>query len=167
MMRADQLCKFLSVVLAASLAVGSTSCKSGKDAGAVENTRPEPEAQSTPQATPAKTKLEPDESDLNWFLKELRSAANSQDMYRLAALMTPNFGYQLNPPLEGDGVFQYWDENNMWGELALIVNDEFVPNGDFMVAPPEFADPAILYTGYRAGIIQIAGKWRFAYFVRD
>ncbi len=159
--------KIIPVLVAAAALATASGCKSGKNEEAAGQSRPEPETAATPNPTPAAKKSQRDEGNLDWFLAELRDAVNSQDMYRLAALMTPNFGYQLNPPLEGDGVFQYWDENNLWGELALIVNDEFVPNGNFLVAPPEFADPATLYTGYRAGIVKVGGLWKFAYFVRD
>jgi hypothetical protein len=34
-----------------------------------------------------------------------------------------------------------------------------------MVAPPQFADEAAQYTGYRAGIRRVKGSWKFAYFV--
>ncbi len=34
-----------------------------------------------------------------------------------------------------------------------------------MVAPPQFADPAADYNGYRAGIRRVNGSWKFAYFV--
>jgi hypothetical protein len=33
------------------------------------------------------------------------------------------------------------------------------------VAPPQFADEAARYTGYRAGIRRVKGSWKFAYFV--
>jgi hypothetical protein len=31
-----------------------------------------------------------------------------------------------------------------------------------MVAPPQFADPAVDYEGYRAGILRVSGSWKFA-----
>lgn len=81
-------------------------------------------------------------------------------------MMTPNFGYKLNPPLEGEGVFKYWDQENLWPEVDGILSETFVKGeGDYMVAPPQFADKALNYDGYRAGIRRINGSWRFAYFV--
>lgn len=147
------------MALAAAITVVFSGCKSTRQDAGLEQTRP------VPDAPPAEKSAATDNLDV--FLAELRDAVAQQDMYRLAAMMTPNFGYQLEPLREGDGVFQFWDENNLWGELALIVGEEFVPNGDFMVAPPEFADPSTLYTGYRAGVTKVGGKWKFAYFVRD
>jgi len=50
-------------------------------------------------------------------------------------------------------------------ELDGILSERFVKKGDFMVAPPQFADPSLNYDGYRAGIIRVRGSWKFAYFV--
>jgi len=50
-------------------------------------------------------------------------------------------------------------------ELDGIVSERFVPKGNYMVAPPQFADPASEYTGYRAGIRRVNGSWKFVYFV--
>ncbi len=125
-----------------------------------------------PVATPppAETALPaPVENDYNLdeFLLELRTAVGRKDMPAIAALMTPNFGYSLNPPMEGAGVFQYWDENNLWGELFLVVKEPFLDAGGWRVAPPEFVDPAANYTGYRAGLVRTPEGWKFAYFVQD
>src|SRR3989442_12594497 len=73
------------------------------------------------------------------FIGRLRKAAAARDMQALAAMMTPDFGYRLEPPGEGEGVFQYWDENGLWKELQLVLADKFVPKGDYMVSPPQFA----------------------------
>jgi hypothetical protein len=87
-------------------------------------------------------------------------------MNALASMMTSDFGYQLNPPLEGEGVFKYWDEQNIWPELEGILSEKFVPfNEGYMVAPPQFADKSLHYDGYRAGVRRINGSWKFAYFV--
>jgi hypothetical protein len=80
-------------------------------------------------------------------------------------MMTPDFGYRLEPEGSGEGVFKYWDENNLWIELDGIVSERFVPKGSYMVAPPQFADPSSDYSGYRAGIRRVNGSWKFAYFV--
>jgi len=94
----------------------------------------------------------------------VREAVARHNVQLLASMMTPNFGYRLEPVGEGAGVFQYWDENGLWNELALVLHETFVPNGTYMVAPPQFAtDPQ--YHGYRAGFILVNGSWKFAYFV--
>ena len=82
----------------------------------------------------------------------------------LASMMTPDFGYRLDPLGEGPGVFEYWDQNDIWKELSLVLKDPFVPNGQDMVAPPQFASDA-QYRGYRAGMALVNGSWKFAYFV--
>src|SRR5207253_620723 len=101
------------------------------------------------------------------FIGRLRKAAAARDMQALAAMMTPDFGYRLDPPGEGEGVFQYWDENGLWKELQLVLADKFVPKGNYMVSPPQFAADAEHYTGYRAGAGMVNGSWKFAYFVKD
>jgi len=100
------------------------------------------------------------------FLGQLRQAVAGHDMNMVASLMTQNFGYRLNPLGEGDGVFQYWDDEVLWPQLQAILGERFVPKGNFMVSPPEFAtDPN--YHGYRAGMTVVDGAWKFAYFVSD
>ncbi len=98
------------------------------------------------------------------FIGRVRRAVAKRDMQELASMMTTNFGYRLEPVGEGPGVFQYWDQANLWDELRLVLGERFVPNGPYMVTPPQFAtDPE--YHGYRAGFIQVNGSWKFAYFV--
>ena len=101
-------------------------------------------------------------------LARLREAVARHDVPMVASLMTPDFGYLMDPipgdTGSGDGVFKYWDKNNLWPELNLIIREKFVPFGNYMVAPSQFAtDPS--YTGYRAGIMNLNGSWKFAYFV--
>ncbi len=115
-------------------------------------------------------KKKPDMADQNGdtnfeaFQGRLRKAAARHDMQTLASMMTPNFGYSWEPGGEGEGVFAYWDRNNLWPELNLILKEKFVPSGNFMVAPKEVTyDPN--YKGYRAGLQRVNGSWRFAYFV--
>jgi len=110
---------------------------------------------------------EPTDVDFDAFIGRLRKAVAAHDMNTIATMMTSNFGYKLNPPLEGDGVFKYWDEQNLWPELEGILSEKFVKSEDkeFMVAPPQFADKSLHYDGYRAGIRRINGSWKFAYFV--
>ena len=99
------------------------------------------------------------------FLSALREAVAGRDMAAIASMMTPDFGYRLDPPLEGDGVFRYWDENALWQELGLVISEPFLPIGGFHVAPPAFVEQGSAYTGYRAGVKKIGGRWRFVYFV--
>ena len=98
------------------------------------------------------------------FIGRVRKAVSKRDLQMLASMMTPNFGYRLEPVGEGAGVFQYWDQNNLWNELELVLGGTFVPNGPYMVAPSQFATDSE-YHGYRAGFIQVNGSWKFAYFV--
>ena len=116
----------------------------------------------------------PDQSlDTNFmaFISRLRQAVAARDMPTIASMMTPNFGYRLDPPGEGDGVFAYWDKNKVWPELNLVLRERFVPLDSYMVAPAEFANSAKTntgtYRGYRAGITLVEGGWRFAYFVNN
>ena len=107
--------------------------------------------------------------DFKAFVGRLRKAVQAHDMNILAVDDDPNFAYVLGAtPAEvrtGDGVFQYWDDNDLWMELDGIVSERFVPKENYMVAPQQFADPASEYTGYRAGIRRVNGSWKFAYFV--
>ena len=103
--------------------------------------------------------------DFQAFISRLRKAVQARDMETVASMMTPDFGYSLNPERSGDGVFQFWDENGLWPELEGILSEKFVKKEDFMVAPPQFANPAVTYDGYRAGIRRVNGSWKFIYFV--
>lgn len=100
------------------------------------------------------------------FMGRLNKAVAAHDLQTMASMMTSNFGYRLDPPGEGDGVFQYWDQNNVWPELQAVLTQRFVPKDNFMVAPLSFTiDPQ--YSGYRAGMTLVNGSWKFAYFVKD
>lgn len=100
------------------------------------------------------------------FVGRLRKAVAARDMQSIASMMTTNFGYRLDPPGEGEGVFQHWDQNGLWSELELVLREKFAPKDGFMVAPPQFAKDEN-YHGYRAGIANVNGSWKFAYFVTD
>ena len=108
---------------------------------------------------------EPQDVDFQAFVGRLRKAVTSRDMATLKSMMTDDFGYKLDPPMAGPGVFQYWDQENLWPELDGILSEKFVKKGNFMVAPPQFADPSLNYDGYRIGITRVRGSWKFAYFV--
>ena len=107
--------------------------------------------------------------DFQAFLGRLRQAVAARDMNTIASMMTPDFAYVMGDSPEqdrkGEGVFQFWDENGLWPELEGILSEKFVSKDDFMVAPPQFANPAVNYEGYRAGIRRVGGSWKFAYFV--
>jgi hypothetical protein len=142
-------------------AVALTGCKTSSD----QKLKKEALSKKT------KAKLRDDESnkdvDFQAFIGRLRKAAAAHDVATMAMMMTPNFGYKLNPPQEGEGVFKYWDDQNLWPELEGILSETFVKSDgdDFLVAPAQFADKSLHYDGYRAGIRRINGSWRFAYFV--
>jgi hypothetical protein len=144
----------LSVILAVSLA-GCTTAKQKKDAAAAEQKAKNED-------------LEDMGGDPNFlaFVGRLRKAVAAHDVDTLASMMTTDFGYRLNPDGEGQGVFQYWDQMNIWPQLQSVLEQHFLPKDNFMVAPPQFeTDPN--FHGYRAGIISVDGSWKFAYFVTD
>ena len=110
-----------------------------------------------------------DDQDFNAFVGRLRKAVRAHDTQTIASMMTSDFAFVMGGSPEqdrkGEGVFQYWDENGLWPELEGIVAENFVKKDEFMVAPPQFANPAVDYDGYRAGIRRVNGSWKFAYFV--
>jgi hypothetical protein len=95
----------------------------------------------------------------------LRKAVAAHDVNALAQMMTSDFGYSLKPEKSGEGVFKYWDDQNLWPEIDGILSEKFIKKGEYMVAPPQFANEALNYDGYRAGIRRINGSWKFTYFV--
>ncbi|MEP6955753.1 MAG: hypothetical protein ABI883_02925 [Chthoniobacterales bacterium] len=101
--------------------------------------------------------------------KEKETAQAKKDANTIAAMMTTDFAFVMGSSAEadrkGEGVFQYWDEAGLWRELSGILSEKFVKKEEFMVAPPQFANPGITYDGYRAGIRRVNGSWKFAYFV--
>lgn len=149
--------RFLTTLLLAAL-LALTGCQSfGKKKAKKEALQ---------KKTNAELRNETTDVDFEAFIGRLRKAVAARDMNTIASMMTPNFGYQLNPPKEGDGVFKYWDENNLWPELEGILSEKFVQSEDgYTVAPPQFADKSLHYDGYRAGIRRVNGSWKFAYFV--
>jgi len=115
----------------------------------------------------AKAKLREESTDVDFqaFLGRLRKAVATRDVETLKTMMTEDFGYKLEPAMSGPGVFQYWEQENLWPELDGILSERFVKKGGFMVAPPQFADASLNYDGYRIGITRVRGSWKFAYFV--
>jgi hypothetical protein len=152
--------KFITCLLL-TLAVILTGLTACKNPSAAEKER------KAALAKKAKADLREENSDVDFqaFVGRLRKAVATKDMNAIASMMTPNFGYQYDPKLEGDGVFKYWDERNLWPELEGILSENFVKKGEYMVAPPQFADSSLNYDGYRAGIRRVNGSWKFVYFV--
>jgi len=103
----------------------------------------------------AKLREENNDVDFQAFVGRLKKAVSAHDVTALAGMMTEDFGYSLNPERAGDGVFKYWDENNLWPELEGIMTEKFAKKDDFWVAPPQFADPKLNYDGYRVGIRRV------------
>jgi hypothetical protein len=116
----------------------------------------------------AKADLREENSDVDFqaFVGRLKQAIQAHDVNALASMMSEDFGYSLNPEKSGDGVFKYWDENNLWPELeAIVTTEKFAKKGDFWVSPPQFADESLNYDGYRMGVRRVKGGWKFVYFV--
>jgi hypothetical protein len=117
----------------------------------------------------AKNAEESSDVDFQAFVSRLQKAVAAHDVNTIASMMTTDFAFVMGKTTDGDrkgdGVFQYWDENGLWPELEGILSEKFVKKENFMVAPPQFANPAIDYDGYRAGIQRINGSWKFVYFV--
>ena len=150
------VCVFLAVAVAVG---GLAGCKSQSKA---EKER----KAALKKSAKADLRDEASDVDLQSFIGRLRKAVAAHDVNTIAPMMTPNFGYSLRPPLEGEGVFKYWDQENLWPELEGILSENFVKgDDDYMVAPPQFADKSLNYDGYRAGLKRINGSWKFVYFV--
>ena len=115
----------------------------------------------------AKVDLREESTDVDFqaFVGRLRKAVAKRDVEAIKSMMTDDFGYKLDPPMSGPGVFQYWEQENLWPELDGVLSERFVKKGAFMVSPPQFADPSLNYDGYRIGITRVRGSWKFAYFV--
>lgn len=129
---------------------------------------PEKKKEKAKQAALKKTKADLRESedvDFQAFVGRLKKAVANHDVETLKSMMTEDFGYKLEPAMSGPGVFQHWDQENLWPELEGILQEKFVKKGNFMVAPPQFADASLNYDGYRVGITRVKGSWKFAYFV--
>lgn len=124
-----------------------------------------------PAAKKPDVNLREENSDVDFqaFVGRLKKAVAAHDVNAIASMMTEDFAYVLGKtPAEdrkGDGVFKYWEENNLWPELEGIMTERFVKKDDFWVAPPQFADPTLNYDGYRVGIRRVQGSWKFVYFV--
>jgi hypothetical protein len=98
------------------------------------------------------------------FVTHLRMAVQRRDKPMLASMMVENFGYRWDPAPPDDDPFVYWDKNNLWPELAALLSDRWVPHEGYMVVPQQLSIDQE-YRGYRAGVQQVNGSWKFAYFV--
>jgi hypothetical protein len=77
------------------------------------------------------------------FLGRLRIAVAKRDIPMLASMMTADFGYRWDTPPPGETPFDYWDQNNLWGELNSLLKERFAPKDLYMVAPPQaVSDPS-------------------------
>jgi len=136
---------------------------------ACPTTNPKKNSKKAARTAETPTSEENSAVDFQAFVGRLRKAVKAHDVNTVAAMMTPDFAYVLGAtPAEdrqGAGVFQYWDENALWVELDGILSERFVQKEGYMVAPPQFSDPAAEYVGYRAGIRRVNGSWKFVYFV--
>lgn len=104
------------------------------------------------------------------FLTRLRLAIAARDLETMASMMAPDFLWRLQPEGSGDGVFAYWDKNNLWPELNAVMRQKFWPDGRVMISPREFLTTKTSnkpYTGYRAGITVVNGGWKFVFFVNE
>jgi hypothetical protein len=136
---------------------------------ACPTTNPKKNSKKAARTAEGPTNEENAEVDFQAFVGRLRKAVKAHDLNTIAAMMTPDFAYVLGATQaedrQGAGVFQFWDENGLWVELDGILSERFVFKDGYMVAPPQFADPAAEYTGYRVGIRRENGSWKFVYFV--
>ena len=156
-----RLIAFMLLVLAIPLAGCKTPAEKEKEKKAALTKK-----------TKVKPREESNDQDFEAFVGRLRKAVTARDKATLKTMMTPNFGYKLDPGMEGiepsgsgPGVFQYWDDENLWPEIDGILSEKFVKFKGYMVAPPQFSDLSVPYDGYRAGIVRLNGSWKFAYFV--
>jgi hypothetical protein len=98
------------------------------------------------------------------FLGRLRIAVSKHDKAVLASMMTADFGWRWDTPPPGETPFAYWDQQNTWGDLQQLLKKQFVPNGNYMVAPPQVVTDKN-YAGFRIGLRTEGGSWKIAYFV--
>ena len=113
---------------------------------------------------PIPTKDESADVAFQAFAGRLRVAVQTRDIPMLSSMMAPDFGYRWDTAPEGETPFSFWDQNNLWGELASLLKERWVPYDGFMVVPPQFAMSPD-YRGYRAGLKMFNGSWKLAYFV--
>jgi hypothetical protein len=152
--------KFVFLFLLAAIALGGCSSPDSKK---------KKEEAALKKRAKAELRDENNDVDFQAFVGRLKKAVAAHDATTLASMMTTDFAYVLGTTAaedrKGDGVFKYWDENGLWTELDAILTERFAKKGEFWVAPPQFADEALHYDGYRVGIRRVSGSWKFVYFV--
>lgn len=113
---------------------------------------------------PVPTKDQSSDVTFQSFVGQLKIAVAKRDRAMLASMMAANFGYRWDDGPPGEDPFTYWDKNNLWSELQGLMNERWVPHDGYMVVPMQLSVDNN-YSGYRAGVQQDNGAWRFAYFV--
>jgi hypothetical protein len=113
---------------------------------------------------PIPTKDQSNDVTFQGFVGQLKIAVAKHDAAMLTSLMAPGFGYRWDEAPAGETPFDYWDKNNLWGELSALLNERWVPYDGYMVVPMQLSLDQE-YRGYRAGVQQVNGSWRFSYFV--
>ena len=113
---------------------------------------------------PIPTKDQSGDVTFQSFVGRLRTAVERRDLPTLSQMMSQNFGYRWDAAPTDENVFQLWDRQNLWGELAGLLREKWVPYDGFMVVPPQLALDGN-YGGYRAGVKMVNGSWQFSYFV--
>jgi hypothetical protein len=114
----------------------------------------------------AKKPMKDQSTDQNFqaFVGRLRIAVAKHDAAMLSTMMTSDFGYRWDEAPPGENAFLYWDAHNLWGQLAVLLQQKFAPHDMYMVAPLQaVSDPN--YAGYRVGVRTVRGSWKLAYFV--
>src|SRR6476661_2913655 len=144
--------KFAFLFLIGVLALGGCKSTGSKD----KNKKPD-----VKKRADATLREENNDVDFQAFVGRLKQAVAARDMNTIAGMMPADFLYAINPERSGDGVFKYWDENNLWPELEGILTEKFAKKGEYWVAPPQWADPTLNYDGYRVGIRRVSGSWKF------
>ena len=146
------------LILSLSYAIALIACDSTAKRTEKKTTR----SPLTKPASPAP--VDTDDMSLQSFITRLRTAAAAKDLPTLAAMMASDFGYRWDAGPQGESVFDFWDANNLWPQLAAVVNANWTPHEGFMVAPPQMVSDSN-YPGFRAGVAMKDGGWKFAYFV--
>ena len=127
------------------------------------------EAAALKKRAQADLREENEDVDFQAFVGRLKKAVASHDVNTLASMMVEDFLYVVGgtqaEDRKGDGVFKYWDDHGLWTELDAILTEKFAKKGNVWVAPPQWADPALNYDGYRVGVTRVGGSWKFVYFV--
>jgi hypothetical protein len=142
--------KFLAVIIAAVALTGCFDSKKDKDKKTPDGKKP--------------TKDQSDDLTFQGFVNRLKIAVQRRDTQMLSQMMAPDFGYRWDDGPPGETPFEYWQKNNLWNQLAGLLGERWVPYEGYMVVPPTLAENPD-FGGYRAGVRQVNGGWRFAYFV--